>query len=503
MKKDCFSIKFLVVLTALATAGAYNLPAAIAQEATGVENAKSLSQAFRTVAKKTVPTVVKIHALTKAKTINAAQGGEGEEINPFKGSPFEEFFKDQPGRPGFRFQVPNGRIPPRQGVGSGVIIDPKGVILTNNHVVDGADTVEVELSDGRTFKATDIKTDPDSDLAVIRIDAKDTLPAAKLGDSDAMDIGDWVVAVGCPFELDSTVSAGIISAKGRAISSEKRAKNYLQTDAAINPGNSGGPLVNLEGEVIGINTAIATNNGAYQGVGFAIPSNLAKWVMTQLVEHGSVQRSYLGVQIRVIDAELAAQLNVAPNSGVIVTEVKPDSPAADAGVQLGDIILTFAGKKVGSPSELQQVVEKAPVGSKQKISLVRVGKPETLAVEMKALPEEYSVAGGKPSNGKATRSSKGFSSKEFGFEVTDLTPDVAKKLDIDSKTGVIITSVDPDGIAATKGLQEGMVILKVGQVNVKSLPEFKAAMAKESPEKGVLLLVHTRAGNNYVVLKQD
>ena len=197
--------------------------------------------------------------------------------NPFKGTPFEDFFRDE--LPGFRGMP---RVPQRQGLGSGVIIDPSGIILTNNHVIDGADEVIVELADGREFRANDVRTDPQTDLAVLRIKVDEPLPAAQLGDSAAMDIGDWVLAIGCPFELDLTVSAGIISGKGRALAAGRRA-NFLQTDAAINPGNSGGPLVNLDGEVVGINTAIASSTGTYQGVGFAIPSDLAKWVMAQLI----------------------------------------------------------------------------------------------------------------------------------------------------------------------------------------------------------------------------
>ncbi len=255
---------------------------------------------------------------------------------------------------------PHGRA--REGVGSGVIVDPSGIILTNNHVVDGADEVLIELADGREFKADEVKTDPASDLAVLRIKGAGSLPTATLGDSDQMQIGDWVLAIGNPFGLEQTVSAGIISGKGREL--ETTRARMLQTDAAINPGNSGGPLVNLEGEVIGINTAIATNNGAFQGVGFVIPSNLAKWVMGQLIKQGSVDRAYLGVAPREVTRTIAAHIDHAKRGeGALIEEVTADSPAAEAGLKNGDIIVEVNGHKIHSPAELRELVERATVGT--------------------------------------------------------------------------------------------------------------------------------------------
>ena len=238
------------------------------------------------------------------------------------------------------------------GAGSGVIVDPSGVILTNNHVVAGGGKVMVRLHDGREFKAVDIKTDPKTDLAVLRIKGAGPLPAARLGDSSKVEVGDWVLALGEPFGLEGTVTAGIISAKGRGLGITDR-EDFIQTDAAINPGNSGGPLVNLDGEVIGINTAISTSTGGYQGVGFAIPIDLAKWVGGQLVQYGKVHRAYLGVIIQPVTQPLAEQFKVKVHQGVLVTEVQPDTPAAKAGLKAGDIILEFAGKPVSSPRELQ------------------------------------------------------------------------------------------------------------------------------------------------------
>ena len=289
--------------------------------------ANALSKAFRDAANQILPTVVLIKTTTKPQQNDEGSPRRGQRgRNPFKGTPFEDFFDDR--------EMPQFRTPPfvQQGVGSGVIIDPSGIILTNAHVVEGADEVLVQLADGRQFKASDIKTDDQTDLAVLRIKADEKLPAAKLGDSSKMAIGDWVLAVGNPFELESTVSAGIVSGTKRTLPSGKRA-DYIQTDAAINPGNSGGPLVNLNGEVIGIDTAIASSSGGYQGVGFAIPSNLAKWVTSQLIEHGSVSRAYLGVGITEITNDLAGKLGVGPHQGVLVSEGLSRYPGCQSGIR--------------------------------------------------------------------------------------------------------------------------------------------------------------------------
>jgi serine protease Do len=373
----------LLFIAVFAAATAWDCQSARAEEDDGTAKGKSLSKAFRAAANKVIPTVVKIKNISKAKRVEGSTGKmQGE--NPLQGTPFEEFFDGDDFPPGLRF---HGVIPPRMGVGSGVIIDPKGIILTNNHVVEGADEVLVELVDGRQLKATDIKTDEQSDLAVMRVKTNGFLPAATLGDSDTLDIGDWVIAVGCPFELDSTVSAGIISGKGRVLSADSRA-SFLQTDAAINPGNSGGPLVNLDGEVIGINTAIESSTGAYEGIGFAIPSNLVKWVVPQLIKNGAVKRAYLGVKIGAINGELADHLGVAPNSGVIVSEVLANSPAGAAGLQAGDIILSFAEKKIVNPQQLQELVERSPSGSNQQVEILRNGQKMKLQVEVQALPDK-------------------------------------------------------------------------------------------------------------------
>ena len=345
-----------------------------AQETTdreAIAHAKSLSRAFRAAAKRITPSVVTIQTKTNAKPPRADAPRE----NPFKGTPLEDLYPEWERR----------RRQPSSGIGSGVIIDSSGVVLTNHHVIEGADEVIVRLPDGREFKATDVRADSDTDLAVLRIKVKGKLPAAKLGDSDQLEIGDWVIAVGNPFELESTVSAGIISGKGRTLGRIRRAA-FLQTDAAINPGNSGGPLVNLDGEIVGINTAIASSNGGYQGIGFAIPINLAKWVTPQLLKNGRVQRAFLGVSIADVEAKLARRLDVAPYSGVLVQQVFEDTPAAKAGMKEGDLITAFSGVKVRSARQLQLVVERAPLKSIQKVSILRDGKPQSVKVTIEPLP---------------------------------------------------------------------------------------------------------------------
>jgi serine protease Do len=483
----CF---FIAVLVA---GSAWALQTARGQDEEGAAKAKSLSRAFRAAAHKVIPTVVKITSVTKAKRIDELPDKKQA------GNLLDDLLNGEDVPPDLRF---NGTIPSSLGIGSGVIIDSSGIILTNNHVVAGADEVQVEFVDGRQLKVTDIKSDEQSDLAIMRVKSGESLPKAVLGDSDAMDIGDWVIAVGCPFELDSTVSAGIISGKSRVLSVGSRA-SFLQTDAAINPGNSGGPLVNLDGEVIGINTAIASNSGTYEGIGFAIPSNLAKWVVSQLIKKGSVERAYLGVKIGEITGALAEHLGVVPNSGVIVSEVLPDSPAATAKFQDGDIIQSFSGQKIDNPHQLQELVERSPMGSKKTVDVLRGGEKVSLQVEMKALPDKLATRA-EPRQNREGINVRGpnFTSEALGLNISALTPDIAKQLGYSDTSGVVVTAVDPQGIAAQRRIRPGSVILRVGQKTVHTVDDFKAALQNESLAKGILLLVRTQFGNRYELLKE-
>jgi len=485
-------------LAALATSAHAEESAATAE---AMSHATALSKAFRHAAENATPSVVVVRSEAKAKPAQGRgqqqQQRQGGGENPFKGTPFEDFFKD--GLPeGFDFG-PRGGMGPRSGVGSGVIVDAAGIVLTNNHVVEGADEVTVELPDGREFKAAEIKTDPESDLAVVRlVNAKD-LPVAKLGDSDKLETGDWVIAIGNPFELETTVSAGIISGKGRELGSIRRAK-FLQTDAAINPGNSGGPLVNLAGEVVGINTAIASNSGGYQGVGFAIPINLAKWVSGQLIAKGEVERGYLGVSISPINGEMAAKLGVKDKKGALVTEVMPGTPAAEAGVQELDVIVGFDGAPVDGPRSLQEVVERSGIGQKHKVAVLRDGKPVELSVSVKPLPDKVARTGGGGLK-KGPGVEETYYAEAFGLEVRDKNsvPEDA----YEGFEGVLVDRVDPDGIAARAGIGPGVLIRKLGHKQVTSVGEFAAAIEKESAEDGILLPVRTPRGNSIVLLKKS
>jgi serine protease Do len=460
------------------------------QDAEAISHANSLSHAFRQAAAAARPSVVKILAHTNGKHVKNASVE-----NPFKGTPFEKMFPNMPeGQFNFNQQ------PDRDGLGSGVIIDKSGLVLTNNHVVRGADEVTVVLKDGREFKATDIKTDPQTDLAVLRLQGASDLPAATLGNSDEMEVGDWVLAIGCPFGLEQTVSAGIISGKGRELESNRA--EFLQTDAAINPGNSGGPLLNLDGEVIGINTAIATNSGGYQGIGFSIPINTAKWVVKQLTSNGKVTRAYLGVHLENLNADLASKLGTTANHGVLVADVVADSPAATAGLHEGDVIVDYDGKAIHNDRELRDLVERTLVGSRQTVEVLRDGKTMNVTITPLALPEKMAMNSNRSeesSEGDTESVTDTYKVKEFGLAVGDMTGDEAKLLK--GNQGVVIRQVEPDSAAAEKRLEPGMLIRMVGHAPVKNVQDFEAAMKHESPKAGVMFQVHAGDGNMFVVLK--
>ncbi len=493
------------LLLAVALGAAWQRGLVIGQEARKevdphvLHQAESLSEAFHNAADVATPSVVTVVSKTKAHPVAKSGGKHGD--NPLKGTPFEDLFKGH-GFEGFEGMDP--RQAPRNGMGSGVIIDSSGIVLTNNHVVDGADEVIVHLADGREFKADEIKTDEQTDLAVLRIHGAGSLPAAAMGDSDKLKIGDWVMAIGNPFELEQTVSAGIISGKGRELGTRSRELRtpFLQTDAAINPGNSGGPLINLRGEVVGINTAIATNTGTYSGIGFAVPINVAKWVTGQLIKQGSVQRAYLGVGIKPLAPELGRKFGARHGEGVLVTNVGPKSPAAEAGFEAGDVITKFGGQKVSSPGELQQLVERVAMDSKQDVEVLRDGKTLTLHVTAKPLPKEFALANDESTPQSQSKDSSTFSADDLGLEVADLTAEQADELGVKPGSGVVITSVDASKHAYEQGLREGMVILKVGKKTARNVAEFKAALKGESLKDGIVFYVHTRAGNDFVLLKE-
>ncbi len=475
----------LVLVASLASIGAV-MPNASKNPAAAP--ARALSQSFREAVKAVQPAVVMIKSETAMPVkMEGREPGEDDspgQLDPFGNMPeLRKFFKNMPRTPHHG----------EGGLGSGLIIDPSGVILTNAHVVRDGREITVRLHDGREYKATKVHIDPKADLAVLRIEGADNLTAARLGNSDEAEVGDWVLALGNPFGLEGTVTAGNISAKGRGIGINER-ENFIQTDAAINPGNSGGPLVNLDGEVIGINTAISSNSGGNEGVGFAIPINLAKWVAKQLTDGETVHRARLGVMIQPVTQELAQQFGVKTHEGVLVAGVSPDSPAAKVGFKAGDVIVEFAGKTVASPQELQGLVEQSPVGKEQTVVVVRQGK----RVELKVSPTEVTadaVASGDHSP------PHGWTLEKLGVEAQNLTPDLAAKLQIHAEHGVVVTDVQAGSAAERAGLASGAVIVEANRTAVKNVDDLSRALDAKSLARGVLLLVRTTEGSRFLVIR--
>jgi serine protease Do len=452
---------------------------------------------FRDVVKKVLPAVVSIEGkqvskpkVTKKRTPNIDEQQLPEE--------FRRFFKDLPGGiPEF-----DEHSQPQTGFGSGFLIDPKGVVLTNYHVVDGAEQVEVQLKDGRKFLSKDIKVDPKTDLAIVRIDAKGDLPYLELGDSHAMEIGDRVLAVGAPFGLTGSVTAGIISAKERSLKVNLY-EDFLQTDAAINPGNSGGPLVNLEGKVIGINSAIKSRSGGWQGVGMAISSDMARNVMEQLQRNGVVHRGYLGVQIKDVDSpELAAKLGLKDTHGVVVTQVFEGSPSSKAGLKDGDVIVNLNGRAVKNGHDLQTEVAGLPLGKPVDLKLLRDGKDMTLKVTIEEQPQQFGTAR-VPQPRPSAEERSAVKIDKVGVEVTELTPELADSLGFkENAHGVVVAAVDRDGLAAQAGLRRGMLITKVERKPVTSAAKLKEVIENGSLQQGLLLQVQSpQGGTNFLVLK--
>jgi len=460
-------------------------------EQENLAHANSLSKAFRSAANRVLPAVVTITTdIRQEQVMHRGNGGNGQVPDALKNDPFfRRFFEDMPEGPQ---QSPRGGV--RQGMGSGVIIDPSGIILTNNHVVQDGDKVVVRLHDGREFEAKNVSADPKTDLAIIRIEGAGELPYAPLGDSEGMNIGDWVIAIGAPFRLQESVTAGIISGKSRVIGINDR-EEYLQTDAAINPGNSGGPLINLAGEVIGINTAISSTSGGYQGIGFAIPVNLAKWVVTQLKDHGEVKRAYLGVVIQPVNASLAHQLGMEKVQGAFVRTIQDKGPAATGGLKVGDVILEFAGEQVKQPSDLQRVVERCPIDSQQKLKILRDGKPMTLTVKVAELPKDLTASA-------FESQSESVELQNLGLSVDDLTKDKASQLGFNFTEGALVTKVQSDSTAAKAGIEAGDVIVKVGQQSVKNVAELKESLDKLDSAGGVVMTVRNGEGSRIVYLEK-
>jgi len=455
---------------------------------------------YRNVVKQVLPAVVSIEARVKpkAKMMSQPRGRRPAE-NPQAPEEFRRFFDQFGGQPPFHDFSDEG---PRVGFGSGFLVDPKGVILTNYHVVGGADQVEVTLSDGRKFTSKDIKGDRKTDLAIVRIEGQGSFPFLEMGDSEQAEVGDRVLAVGAPFGLTGTVTHGIVSGKGRNGFNMNSYEDFLQTDAAINPGNSGGPLVGLDGKVIGINSAIKSRSGGFQGVGLAIASNMAKSVMKQLLENGVVHRGYLGVRIKDLNPDVASRLGVPDHHGAIVGLVTEGSPAAKAGLQAGDIITAINGKPMKDSYELRQTIATLPVGKPTELKVVRDGKPQTLKVTLQEQPEDFEAVASHELQTPRQRKDSVHLDK-VGVEVSDLTPELAEQLGFSTKTkGALVTGVDRDSAASQAGLRRGVLVTKVDKQPVESANQFRDIVSKGALDKGVMLQVQTpEGGTDFVMLK--
>jgi serine protease Do len=435
---------------------------------------------FVNLAKKIKPIVVNI----STTQMNEARGGPGpqEFSSPFgEEDPFNDFWRRF-------FGGPQPRGPQRQrSLGSGFIIDSDGSILTNNHVVENASKIVVKLDDNQEYEAKIVGRDQKTDIAVIRINAKTALTAANFGDSDALEVGEWVVAIGNPFGLDSTVTSGIVSAKGRHIG-QGPYDNFIQTDASINPGNSGGPLLNLRGEVIGINTAIFSRTGGNIGIGFAIPINLVKELLPQLRGKGKVVRGYLGVLIQKVTPDIAESLGMEKSQGALVANVSKDGPAEKAGVKVGDVIVEFDGKEVKDSGDLPIIVARTPVDKKVRMKVLRDKKETFLNVAVGELKDEEIVA---------TAPEKG----ELGLTVQRLTPQMAESLGLERVEGVVVTAVEPASAGDEAGIRRGDIIVEVDRKAVRSIDDYKKAVAGVRKGRGVLFLVRRGDSTLFLALK--
>lgn len=412
---------------------------------------ESLGRAFRDVSNKISPAVVYI------STVYTMEALPEQYQELFENELFRHFFG-----------IPRQEERQRRGLGSGFIIDSQGYILTNSHVVEKAEEITVTLPDKREFDAKVIGTDPMSDVAVIKIEGKD-LPTAELGDSATAQVGDWVIAVGTPFGLSQTVTAGIISAAGRANIGIVDYEDFFQTDAAINPGNSGGPLVDISGRVIGMNTAIFSQSGGYQGIGFAIPINMAKGIMESLIEKGRVIRGWLGVSIQPVTRDIADSFGLKTAEGALVADVTKDSPAEKAGVRRGDIIVSLGEKPVETPAVLKNLVAQKEVGSNVPVTVIRNGKKKTLPVTIGELATEDQDKTSRPDSSDTA---------PLGIQVQELTPDIAAQLGYEQETGVIVAGVKPGSPAAAAQIQRGDLIQEINQTPVESVSTYEKAVSK-------------------------
>ncbi|HSQ12622.1 MAG TPA: DegQ family serine endoprotease, partial [Candidatus Deferrimicrobium sp.] len=430
---------------------------------------------FISLAKKLGPSVVNV-------STSRIRGAAQEAPSPFGGNdPGEEFWQRF-----FGGRTPRG--PQRQsGVGSGFIVDGNGTILTNYHVVDGAQKLSVTLSDGKNYDAKVVGKDQKSDIAVIKIEAGRDLPAAALGDSDRLEVGEWVMAIGNPFGLDHTVTSGIVSAKGRNIG-QGPYDNFIQTDASINPGNSGGPLLNLRGEVVGINTAIFSQSGGNIGIGFAIPSNSVKELLPQLRDKGKVVRGFIGVSVQKVSPEIAESLGINPARGALVADLVKGGPAERAGMKTGDVIIEFDRRPIKDSADLPQQVARVVPGAAVQIKVIRDGRETALSLTIGEMKEAEVTAAEQEG--------------ELGLTVQQLTPQLAETLGLERGAGLVISAVKPGSAAEEAGLRTGDVLVEINRRPVKNLADYNREIAGNDKAKSVLFLVRRGQSSLFLALKR-
>ncbi len=456
--------------------GASNLELTMARNIEPV-SLGGFSNGFSSVLKPALPAIVNIHTSKVVKS-------RGSQMPFFNDPMFRQFFGDQ-----FGSEAPHAER--ERSLGSGVIVTSDGTILTNNHVIDGAADIKVDLSDKREFQAKLIGTDAKTDIAVLKIDATN-LPTLAIGDSSKLHVGDIIFAIGEPYGLGGTATMGIISATGRGDLGIENYEDFIQTDAAINPGNSGGAMIDLHGNLIGINTAIlAENGGGNQGIGFAIPINMARSVMDQIVSHGKVVRGYLGLVPQDVTPTLAKQFGLSQAGGALVGEVSPDTPAARAGVKRGDVIQAVNGQPVTSANDLRLRISQTAPGTNVKLQIWREGKTQDVSLALGELPEKADKAGPE----------EGGSGGLEGVDVQELTADIAEQLQLAPGTrGVVVTSVDPASGAAAADLRRGDVIQEVNHKPVTSVQQYREAVAAAG-KQSVLLLVNHQGVTTYTVIE--
>jgi serine protease Do len=465
VKKFILAVTVLLTVPNLATAG--SLPDNIAD-----------------LVDKMGPAVVNIYSTKMVKS------KQGQGLSPFHNDQqipelFKKFFDfpEQQERP--------QREQKSQSLGSGVIISADGYIVTNNHVIEDAEEIKVRCTNHEEYDAKVIGRDPKTDVALIKIEPRNGLTFIHFGDSDKLRVGEWVVAIGNPFGFENTVTAGIVSGKGRTIGGGPY-ENFIQTDASINMGNSGGPLFALNGDLVGINSAIFSRTGGNIGLGFAIPANMVKNVVDQLKDHGIVTRGWLGVMIQHVTAELAEKFGLDRPIGALVGEVMKDSPAAKAGIKQGDVIIEFMGKEISSMSTLPALVAQTPVGTKAELMVIRDGKKKKITVKLGKLDEEQ--IGGGSLNGESV-------SRKLGLTVQEITPELAQTLGIEEQKGLIISDVEAGSPAAAAGISRGEIILEVNQKPIGDIKEFQEVTGKIKPGENILLLTKKGDHTRFVVVK--